>query len=390
MILMTKEKLEQSFHEAAKFFADQGIATIDDANILSGIYTKMFGLYPQIIDIDTEGAYLNKKMKDDDEEEEEMPLDEMIARSQTDEIFQEEPHRIYRFKSIDNNQTFIKIIENNPECVVIRSFDFPIIIKDKVIIFWHRFQRELRVMQDQAELYDWIGDNVVEKSSDENHLYFDYATYGQNGFDTIPLEIKKQSVDIETNYNDDLPNREILEFLASKESGLLILHGIPGTGKTSYIRHLMYTLFKKEFLVLDNSVFNYITDSSFISLLMDYKDAVIILEDCESMLTDRTQGNNRLSALLNLSDGIIGDSFNFKFICTFNANIGKIDKALLRKGRMKLKYEFKELSAEKTKALAQKLGKDIKEDKPMTLANIYNYGHNNDRTDEERSIGFRK
>ena len=152
----------------------------------------------------------------------------------------------------------------------------------------------------------------------------------------------------------------------------------------------MYTLFKKEFLVLDNSVFNYITDSSFISLLMDYKDAVIILEDCESMLTDRTQGSNRLSALLNLSDGIIGDSFNFKFICTFNANIGKIDKALLRKGRMKLKYEFKELSAEKTKALAQKLGKDIKEDKPMTLANIYNYGHSNDRTDEERSIGFRK
>jgi hypothetical protein len=57
---------------------------------------------------------------------------------------------------------------------------------------------------------------------------------------------------------------------------------------------------------------------------------------------------------------------------------------------MKLKYEFKELSAEKTKALAQKLGKDIKEDKPMTLANIYNYGHNNDRTDEDRSIGFRK
>ena len=180
MILMTKEKLEQSFHEAAKFFADQGVATLDDGNILSGIYTKMFGLYPQIIDIDTEGAYLNKKMKDDDEEEEEMPLDEMIARSQTDEIFQEEPHRIYRFKSIDNNQTFIKIIENNPECVVIRSFDFPIIIKDKVIIFWHRFQRELRVMQDRAELYDWIGDNVVENSSDENHLYFDYATYGQN------------------------------------------------------------------------------------------------------------------------------------------------------------------------------------------------------------------
>ena len=29
-----------------------------------------------------------------------------------------------------------------------------------------------------------------------------------------------------------------------------------------------------------------------------------------------------------------------KFICTFNTNIENVDKALLRKGRMKLKYEF--------------------------------------------------
>lgn len=388
---MSKEELLSSFNAAARDLVNAGSGNMDDCNILTSIYIKMFGTYPHVIDIDTEGAYLNKKMKDDDEEEEEMTLDEMITCAENDNIFEvEETQKIYRYKSIDNNQTFIKLLETNPDCIAIRNYDYPIIVADNVIVFWHRYQRELRVLQNQPELVEWVGNNVVEKKSTENCLYFDYAIYGQGGFDTIQLEIKKQEVNIESNYNDDLPNREILEFLAGKESGLLILHGIPGTGKTSYIRHLMYTLFKKEFLVLDNSVFNYITDSSFISLLMNYKDAIIILEDCESMLTDRTQGNDRLSALLNLSDGIIGDSFNFKFICTFNANIGKIDKALLRKGRMKLKYEFKELSADKTQALAQKLGKDIKEGTPMTLANIYNYGHNNDRTEEKKKIGFSK
>ena len=43
---MTKEKLEQSFHEAAKFFADQGVANIDDANILSGIYLLLSSEFP--------------------------------------------------------------------------------------------------------------------------------------------------------------------------------------------------------------------------------------------------------------------------------------------------------------------------------------------------------
>ena len=105
------------------------------------------------------------------------------------------------------------------------------------------------------------------------------------------------------------------------------------------------------------------------------------------MLADRTTGNNKLSALLNLSDGIIGDSFNFKFICTFNANVTKLDKALLRRGRMKLKYEFKSLSPEKTQALGKQLGYDIPEGKSLSLADIFNYGVDNGNV-EEKKVGF--
>ena len=57
---------------------------------------------------------------------------------------------------------------------------------------------------------------------------------------------------------------------------------------------------------------------------------------------------------------MLADSFKFKILCTFNADVAKIDKALLRKGRLKIDYEFKELTPAKTAALASKLGKDIK------------------------------
>jgi ATP-dependent 26S proteasome regulatory subunit len=107
------------------------------------------------------------------------------------------------------------------------------------------------------------------------------------------------------------------------------------------------------------------------------------------MLADRIAGNNHLTTLLNLSDGIIGDSFNFKFICTFNANITKIDKAILRKGRMRLKYEFKALCADKTKKLAESLNRNINEGESLTLADIYNYNLNNGgETIKNAKIGF--
>lgn len=293
-----------------------------------------------------------------------------------------------KYKDININKTFINLSKQE-NIEYFRYFDYPIIIAENVIITYAR--QSVCVLQDRDELYEWIDKCVVEMENTEETRYFDYVTFGNGEWNTITLEVKKQEIDLETNYNDNLPHAEIMEFLTGNQSGLCILHGNPGTGKTSYIRYLMYQLVDQSFLVIDNSAFNFITDASFIQLLNDYRNAVIILEDCESMLTDRLGGNNKLAALLNLSDGIIGDAFNFKFICTFNANVNKIDPAVLRKGRMKIKYEFEKLSKEKTYALAQKLGINIDKNQSLTLSDIYNYNDVTEYTDTNKNkIGFNK
>ena len=79
----------------------------------------------------------------------------------------------------------------------------------------------------------------------------------------MTMRIKSREMDIEKNYNDDLPYKQIVDFLNSEDCGLVILNGDAGTGKTSLIRHFIKEI-DKDFLYLDQSSFDNITDVSFL------------------------------------------------------------------------------------------------------------------------------
>ncbi len=113
--------------------------------------------------------------------------------------------------------------------------------------------------------------------------------------------------------------------------------------------------------------------------IMSLKNNIVILEDCEDVIRTRKSSmssSSAVSLLLNMGDGLLSDDLELKFICTFNENISNIDDALLRKGRLACKYEFKELSVEKSNNLLAELYGDRDPVpvtyKPMTLADIYN------------------
>jgi len=102
---------------------------------------------------------------------------------------------------------------------------------------------------------------------------------------------------------------------------------------------------------------------------------------------DNSSDDSVVSTILQLSDGLFSDFLNIKIVCTFNTNIDRIDKALLRKGRMIAKYKFAPLAAEKTAALAQKLGyEDISGS--LTLADIFGYEHRGFSNQTKKGIGF--
>ena len=224
------------------------------------------------------------------------------------------------------------------------------------------------------------------KTSEVRLVVFDQSFY------SVPAKINKTNVDINKNYNDDFKPvyDDLVKFIESRECGLVIMNGIPGSGKTTCIRHLI-TNYPGKYILVTNAVAESLASPEFMSFMLDNRDSVFILEDCEQVIKDRDEENNfsgAISNILNMTDGIMSDVFNIKFICTFNANIETIDKALLRKGRCYVNYEFKKLCAEKTKAILNERGIVLDNYEPMTLAEIYNYDKTDCTVKKETKIGF--
>ena len=204
-------------------------------------------------------------------------------------------------------------------------------------------------------------------------------------------------LNMDLHYNDDFSDADthIKDTLNTEGSGLIILHGKQGTGKTNYIRHLISQV-DRPFIYVPDFLVGQFASPTFIAFLQHLKGVVLILEDCENILLSRDMTNEAtpaLSTILNMADGLLGDILNIKFICTFNTNTTRIDPALLRKGRLDYMYEFKPLSDDKAVKLGQMIGVDaeqIKELKDKTLANIYNISQNNNVQDKTKKpqIGF--
>merc|ERR1711939_973093 len=122
-----------------------------------------------------------------------------------------------------------------------------------------------------------------------------------------------------------------------------------------------------------------IASPQFLPFLMEYQNAILIIEDAENIIKDRsetTTPSQAVANLLNLSDGLLGDAMHQQIIATFNCDLTIIDPALLRKGRLIANYEFNKLDIESSKILSDKLGYSTENiTEPMTLAEIYNQGN---------------
>ena len=207
--------------------------------------------------------------------------------------------------------------------------------------------------------------NIQLVKSDMGHL------------DTEEYDLYVPSTDLEMNYGNDFIkiHKVIVDRLNSNnDKGIILLHGDPGTGKTSYIKHLTTLIKDKDILFIPPSMAEMLSEPTIIPFLMDHKNSILIIEDAERVISDR-EGNGSpagVSNILNLTDGILGDCLNIQVIATFNMKREKIDQALLRKGRLIAEHKFGKLTVEETNKLLKHLGKDHVVEEGMVLADIYN------------------
>lgn len=194
---------------------------------------------------------------------------------------------------------------------------------------------------------------------------------GSDGLELKRMEVKRTKLDLALFYEDDFKRVDATiraGFKKQKDKGIVLLHGLPGTGKTTYLRYLIGKI-KKRVLFLSPNVAGNLMDPDFIQLLIKNPNSVLIIEDAENIIMDRKlSSGSSVSNLLNVSDGLLADFLNVQLICTFNSSLTLIDSALMRKGRLIAKYEFGKLSTDKAQRLSNHLGFNRTINRPMTVA----------------------
>ena len=199
--------------------------------------------------------------------------------------------------------------------------------------------------------------------------------------------------DLELNYGSGFKktHEKMKGILDEGGSSLFMINGSPGTGKSNYLKYLS-SIVDREFVFISPGLASSLSSPDFISLLMDKKGGVLILEDAEGAVKARGSENSddtAVSSLLNITSGFLGDILSISVIITTNADHPFVDPAMMRKGRLSLSLTMGPLSVEDAKRLAKHLGKDIEPSVPMTLAEIYGADTDTGYTPpKERQVGF--
>jgi SpoVK/Ycf46/Vps4 family AAA+-type ATPase len=247
----------------------------------------------------------------------------------------------------------------------------------------------------RGDLYaqiDLLGLKKFQKDIKKSSIQLVKSDMGH--LDTEEYDLSIPELDLELNYGASfIKVHEIIvkRLNINGDKGIILLHGDPGTGKTTYLKYLTKEIKEKNILFIPPSMAEILSEPLIIPFLMENRNSILLIEDAERVIADREgRGSTAgVSNLLNLTDGILGDCLNIQVIATFNMKRERIDPALLRKGRLICEHKFDKLTIKETNDLLSHLHKNIISSEPLTLADIYNIDSDEIRvTKDQKRVSF--
>ena len=219
-----------------------------------------------------------------------------------------------------------------------------------------------------------------------NPCYIRWVYDEQYGDDiTMPVNLKNLPIDEMYPFlGDETLNSYYDRFLKSS-ANILVLLGPPGSGKTTFLRGLLAHTKRSATLTYHPKILQ--QDSFFVDWLRS-KDTFMILEDADTLLMPREDGNEMMSRFLNMGDGLMG--FNDKKLI-FSTNLPStrdIDHALTRKGRCFDILEFSALNREQSQKVCDKMNLPMLEGDSFTVSELFAFTKNEMTHSKPKSFGF--
>ncbi|MCO5555825.1 hypothetical protein L7F22_009370 [Adiantum nelumboides] len=174
----------------------------------------------------------------------------------------------------------------------------------------------------------------------------------------LPFNIKERLLEDAKNFLSPETRRWYEERGIPYRRGYL-LHGVPGSGKSS-LCHVLASETNRPIYVLNLSAAS-MDDETFNERMSEIPGgALVLIEDVDAAFVDREAsiesqskgkkgGGISFSTLLNALDGI--GAVEGRLLCLTTNHIEKLDPALIRPGRIDLRFEFKNANQEQAKEL---------------------------------------
>jgi len=182
------------------------------------------------------------------------------------------------------------------------------------------------------------------------------------------------------------PYAEYIKDYLDSDSCVLILIGPPGTGKTTFIKNIIHQTGGGARVAYDEKV---LAGDDFFAAFIDSEDDILVMEDADTFLESRQDGNTMMHKFLNVSDGLISAVGKKMIFSTNLPNISHIDEALLRTGRCYDTMQFRPLQRGEAQAVLDEIGSDrvLPDGRELTLAEIFSTQPSAE-SNAKRGLGF--
>ena len=192
-------------------------------------------------------------------------------------------------------------------------------------------------------------------------------------------------IDIETMYNIDTVKKtdKLIKKFKKSNSGLSILYGDRGTGKTNMSKYLASKIDRISIYIPMNLIEQSINNPEFRSFFKKYDKCLLIIDDCEFLYNPAYGKMNYFTnSILQLVDGFLSEHLGVQVLLIFNTDdIDDIDDNLTECNNILDVIEFGYLDSELASELSKNIGLNKKYKEDVLLNDVFKNRKKEERVD---------